>query len=136
MELIEQTGLLTDAAQRQLGTVSTESLTNDLLVGSFTPGPDFAAIEKLFHQFEDAVDAQALSVVDELDVQIAKLHLQLYFPEQTLTVAIHDVQIWRDGGFTCRFPSIAALGVNGRSSSVENGHFARHVSLMQSPSHS
>jgi hypothetical protein len=40
-------------------------------------GPAFAAVERLFRAFEEAVNAQALGVVDKLDIAIGRLGLRL-----------------------------------------------------------
>ncbi len=104
-----------DSQQRRIGQLTIERREADLLLGQFTPGPDFPNVEHLFREFEEAVDAQALGVVDQLDVTISALGLRLFSPDDSGYLAIHDVQIWSDGGMTCqlcsesvRLPSAAA----------------------------
>lgn len=93
---------LMDAKQRNIGKVRIDSTVEKLLVGEFVPGSDFALVEEIFGKFEKAVNIQALGVVDQLDKQIVALGLQLYSPEHRQSIKIRDVQIWSDGGFSCR----------------------------------
>jgi len=93
---------LIDAKQRNIGKVRIASKVEELLTGEFVPSSDFALVEELFGKFEEAVDVQALSVVEQLNQQIAAFGLHLYIPEFAQLIAIHDIQIWRDGGFSCR----------------------------------
>ncbi len=110
----EQTVDLLDAQKRQMGQIRIERQENDLLFGLFVPGPAFSNVEKLFHDFEEAVDAQALHVVDELDVAIAGLGLYLYGSGVSEPIDIQDVQIWRDGGITCRLCGWSAAPTNAK----------------------
>ena len=98
----EQTVHLIDAEGRQVGQIVIERSEDKLVFGKFTPGPTFPAVQHLFREFEEAVDLQALSVVDELDAAIDALGLHLRSPDGSQRVEIHDVQIWSDGGITCR----------------------------------
>lgn len=111
-----QTVELRDAKQRLLGHVLVESTNADLVSGSFRAGPDFAAVEPIFRDFEAAVDSQALAVVDKLDAAIAVLGLSLAFTGHNEALTIHDAQIWRDGGFSCRPVAATDSSVNGASS--------------------
>jgi hypothetical protein len=110
----EPTIQLLDAEQRPLGQVTIERCEDRLLFGKFVPGPAFPAVEHLFRAFEEAVNAQALSVVEELDAAIAALGLHFRWPEDSQAVAIHDVQIWSDGEMTCRLSGHALAEKNGR----------------------
>lgn len=93
---------LVDAFYRPVGKIMVEQYENNLISGEFVPGPAFGSVEKLFLSFEEAVDAQAFSMVDELDAQIAALGLRLYWSSESLPTEIEDVQIWSDGGITCK----------------------------------
>jgi hypothetical protein len=62
-------------------------------------GADGAAV---FRNYEEAVNAQALGVVAELDNQIARLGLRLRAPKDSRFLELHDTQIWSDGGMRCR----------------------------------
>src|SRR5262249_58848003 len=81
-----------------------DQVAGGVLWGQFHPGPGFAAVAPLFRAFEEAADQQALARVDELGRSIAALHLQLTPPGGGEAVAVHDVQIWSDGGGACRLP--------------------------------
>jgi hypothetical protein len=112
---------LLDARQRRIGQLTVEGGEDDLLVGRFVPGPAFPAVERLFRDFEQAVNAQALRVVDQLDADIGALGLQLRPSEGGERLEIHDVQIWSDGGMSCRLGGVAADGP------PESGKAARSV---------
>jgi hypothetical protein len=101
---------LVDTEQRQLGQMQIELQEENLLCGTFVPGPAFASVAQLFHEFEAAVEVQALHVIETLDAAIAALGLHLQGPDAREPIAIHDVQIWSDGTITCRLhePPIAS----------------------------
>lgn len=94
---------LIDAQQRQIGQVTIERNKGNPILGKFVPGSDFSAMEHLLQDFEEAVNLQALSIVDELDTEIPALGLHLCFPDRSPRIEIHDVQIWSDGSITFRF---------------------------------
>jgi hypothetical protein len=96
---------LVDAKQRQIGKIRIERQEDDLIFGTFIPGAAFSSVEELFREFEEAVGAQALHVIDELDIAIATLGLHLRCPEVMEPIAIWDVQIWSNGSITCRLCS-------------------------------
>jgi hypothetical protein len=102
--LVNQTVGLTDSRGRELGTIAVEAVRDELLTGTFAPGQDYAAVRQLFLGFEDAADAQALGIVDEFEKQIEGLGLFIRSPGNS-PVRVFDVQIWSDGGFSCRFGS-------------------------------
>ena len=93
---------LMDTEQQQLGQVRIDRQEEDLLYGTFMPGPAFSSVEHLFHEFEAAVEVQALSVIETLDAAIAALGLHLQWPDTREPIAVQDVQIWSDGSITCR----------------------------------
>jgi hypothetical protein len=95
-----QTFQMVDAKQRVLGQVVLEDEKDGLIFGKFVPGPAFAETEWLFRKFEEAVDSQALGVVDELDSAIADLGLELRPLDESGRITVHDVQIWSDGDIT------------------------------------
>jgi len=123
MQASEQTLQLIDTKRRNIGEVRIDSKVDQLVTGEFAPGPNFLLVEELFQNFEEAVNVQALSVVDQLDEQIAALGLQLYSPEHGQSIKIYDVQIWRDGGFSCRLTSDLVRAVNGVSHSAKESIF-------------
>jgi hypothetical protein len=93
---------LIDIEQRQIGQMRVERQEEDLLYGTFVPGPAFPNVEHLFHEFEAAVEVQALHVIANLDATIAALDLHLQWPDAREPIAVQDVQIWSDGTITCR----------------------------------
>jgi len=99
-----------DTAQRQLGQMRIERQEEDLLYGTFVPGPAFPSVAQLFHEFEAAVEVQALHVIETLDAAIAALGVRLQWPDARAPIAVQDVQIWSDGSITCRLcePSVAS----------------------------
>ena len=93
---------LIDVRQRQIGQIMIERDEDGLIFGKFVPGSDFSAVEPLFQDFEEAVNLQAFSVVDELDTEIAALGLHLRTLDGLQRIEIHDVQIWSDSDITCK----------------------------------
>ena len=91
-----------DTEQQQLGQMRIERQEEALLYGTFVPGPAFPRVEQLFHEFETAVEVQALHVIETLDATIAALGLHLQWPDTREPIAVQDVQIWSDGRITCR----------------------------------
>jgi hypothetical protein len=109
---------LVDAYQRQFGEFVLERNENKLLCGRFAPGPAFADVEPLFREFEEAVNCQALPKIDRLDTAIEALGLHLRSADSSHQLAIKDVQIWSDGGITCRLLDQAFAEVNGSPASA------------------
>jgi hypothetical protein len=97
----EQIVDLMDTQQRHIGQMQIERQEDDLLVGTFVPGPAFPSVKQLFRDFEEAVDVQALPVIDELDAAIAALGLYLRWPDLAEPIASK----------TCKFGATAALRV-------------------------
>ena len=93
---------LMDIEQRQIGQMRIARQEEDLLYGTFVPGPAFPSVEQLFHEFEAAVEVQALHVIETLDAAIAALGLHLQWADAREPIAVQDVQIWSDGSMTCR----------------------------------
>lgn len=99
---VKQIVELVDAEQRQIGQMRIERHEDDLIFGKFVPGPAFPNVQQLFRDFEGAVEVQALHVIDQLDAAIAALGLHLRWADESEHIEIQDVQIWSDGGITCR----------------------------------
>ena len=106
IQLIDQQGHL-------VGQIEIERREENLIFGRFVPGPAFSTIEHLFQEFEEAVDAQALSVVDELDAAIAALGLHVHTPGDSQRREAHDVQIWSDKRVTYRVGSATGPAKDG-----------------------
>ena len=105
---------LMDTEQRQLGHMRIERQEEDLLYGTFVPGPAFPNVEQLFHEFEVAVEAQALHIIETLDAAIAALGLHLQWPDTRGLITIQDIQIWSDGTITCRLCEQPVASAKGR----------------------
>jgi hypothetical protein len=108
---------LVDPLGHEVGQIEIERTEDSLIFGRFVPGPAFSSVQHLFQAFEEAVDVQALSVVEELDAAIAALGLRLYTPSDSGYLETRDVQIWSDGGVTCRVGSATGSAKDG---SLEN----------------
>ncbi len=113
---------LLDVQQQHIGQMRIERQEDDLLVGTFVPGPAFPSVEQLFRDFEEAVDVQALHVVDELDAAIAALGLHLRWPGTSEPMAIQDVQIWSDGAITCRLCGQSTTSAHAERQSTSRRH--------------
>lgn len=119
---------LVDTAQRQIGQMHIERQEADLLWGTFVPGPAFPSVEQLFHEFEAAVEVQALHVIEPLDAAIAALGLHLQRSNVRGPMAIQDVQIWSDGTITCRLcePPVAPVKATSQAQSLRQTAEATH----------
>jgi hypothetical protein len=95
----EQVVQLDDAAGNRIGQMVIDQLEGDLVMGRFVPAEGFARIKPLFDEFNELVDNQILSLLDEVDARIDALGLHLC-AEGDLMPAIYDVQI---GGGTINF---------------------------------
>jgi hypothetical protein len=89
----QQTVSLCDRLGKTLGRVAIDRIEGDLVFGRFTPGPDYAGVERLFAEYVEAANDQLLSIVAELDAAIAALGLHLRPPEGAAIPDIYDVQI-------------------------------------------
>jgi hypothetical protein len=114
---------LMDTEQRQLGQMRIERQEEDLLYGTFPPGPAFPNAEQLFHEFEAAVEVQALHIIETLDATIAALGLHLQWPDVREPITVQDVQIWSDG--TIRAGSVSSLLPQLRRLHTPNHHARR-----------
>lgn len=100
MELqTEQVVQLHDADGNRIGQVVVENVHGDLVFGRFVPGEGFARVEPLFDEFNELVNDQILSLLDEVDARIDALGLHLRAADGPMP-AINDVQI---GGGTINF---------------------------------
>ncbi len=103
--------MLTDAAGHELGVLTVEQQEGELLLGTFAPGTDFPAVREIFDGFAEAVECAALSVVDIFDKQIAALGIHVTLNGRA--VPAWDVQIYPDGGASCRISPAQLAGLNG-----------------------
>lgn len=93
---------LRDSQRRLMGQIIIDRIASDLAFGKFEPGAGFPAVVSLFRAFEEAINLQALALVDQLDTAIASLGLVLSSPDGADCLDIHDVQIWSDGSISFR----------------------------------
>lgn len=91
---------------RQLGQVRAFSVYAHRILGEFTPGPDYPSAEPLFRYFEELVNDQIISLMDDAMADIDALEIIASVPEGE--VAVRDVQIYSDGGFSCRLSEPSA----------------------------
>lgn len=98
---------LVNTEKRLLGQVVIERSEDGRCFGSFTPRPAFSVVQPLFRDFEEAVNLQALRLVDELDKAIRALGLHLCLPDGSQRLAVDDVQIWSDGKISFKVDSPA-----------------------------
>ena len=119
---------LMDTEQRQLGQMRIERQEEDLLYGTFMPGLAFPSVEQLFHEFEAAVEVQALHVIEPLDAAIAALGLHLQRSNAREPIVVQDVQIWSDGTITCRLceAPVASVKVTSQAQSSRQTAEATH----------
>jgi hypothetical protein len=94
--------LASDTAGRDLGRVRVESYSDGLFLGDFAPGPDYPEVEPTFRFFADVVEQQSFSYLDEAQAAIARLGVRVRPDGPGESVAVYDVQIYPDGGFSCR----------------------------------
>jgi len=103
---------LTDPDGTPLGAVEVDTVEGARVLGTFRPGPGFARVAELFRRFEEMVEAAALAVLPGIEAEIEGLGLRVARPGEP-GVPVGDVQIYSDGGFSCRVMQPVVL--NGRS---------------------
>lgn len=102
MSTVVATATLSTRSGLQLGRIEVESITEGLILGEFTPGPDYTQVEHYFRYFEELVDGCVLSLTDQAMAVIDDLGIVVEL--QTGNYPVHDTQIYSDGGFSCRLP--------------------------------
>lgn len=102
---------LTDADGTVLGTADIDAVDGPLLLGTFRSGPEFDRVADLFSRFEEHVEASALAVLPAIERQIAALGLRVSRQGEP-DACVRDVQIYSNGGFSCR--PIVPAELNGR----------------------
>ncbi len=98
---------LTDGQRRSLGQVFIERTEGDRVLGRFLPQADFGVVRSLFEEFEEAVNGQMFTEADRLAGQIDRLDLHLTGASVADQLAVCDVQIMGESGFSCRVPNLA-----------------------------
>src|SRR5437870_490830 len=89
---------LVDKTGRRLGSVRFDDVRVNTLTGTFAESPEYASVAGLFHRFEELVNSNVLSVLPEVEGEIAGLGL---FIRADTDLPVSDVQIYSDGGFSC-----------------------------------
>jgi hypothetical protein len=79
-----------------------ETVEDDLLLGTFTAGLGFAGVRQLFLDWEQAVEGMSLSIADGFEREIEALGVHIESGPLAAAVRVYDVQIWSDGGMSCR----------------------------------
>jgi hypothetical protein len=106
MQLITGATLeLRDGRKRLFGQVVIEQIAGGSILGKFSPGPDYPAVQQLFHDFEEMVNQQVFPVADELGAAIDSLEMRLCSPQDARTWEVCDVQIMNGEDLSCRFKS-------------------------------
>jgi hypothetical protein len=92
-----RTASLVTSSGRSIGELNVEEVRGELLMGTFTPGPDYPAVEPLFRAFAEIVEDQVLSLLDQVTEPIEALGIRL-----ADGTPVWDVQIYPDGNASCR----------------------------------
>ena len=100
---------LMDVRGHRLGSVAIQRIEGDRVFGRFSAGPDFAAVEGMFQQFEDAVNDQLFPEADRVGRQIDQLGLRLSSADGSETLQLGDVQIMNGSDFLCRIPNLGLI---------------------------
>jgi hypothetical protein len=90
---------LYDKSGRRLGSVRVDGVRSNTLTGTFTEAPMFATVSNVFRRFEELVESNALAVLPDAEKEIAELGLVIRADSD---LPVSDVQIYSDGGFSCR----------------------------------
>jgi hypothetical protein len=93
------------------GSVEIEEVADGLILGDFTPGPDYSTVQPIFRHFSDVVEQQSFSYLDAVQESIEAIGIVIRFEGEDTDVPVHDVQIYTDGAFSCRLP---VAGMNGK----------------------
>jgi hypothetical protein len=109
---------LVDTRGRRLGRLAIDGVNADLVEGIFTRGPDYAAVEPLMRAFEEAVEGHALGGADRHLQTIDALDLRLETSADSMRMPVRDVQIWSDGGMSCRLRVEPLAAANGAGSAA------------------
>lgn len=96
---------VSDQLGRELGSVEVESISDGLVLGEFVPGPDYPAVEAVFRTFAEMVEMNSLHFVGEAAEAINQIGVTIRAHPSRPPIAVWDVQIYPDGGFSCRLPA-------------------------------
>jgi hypothetical protein len=91
-----------------LGRIAIDQVRDRRILGTFTPGPDFAAIEPLVREYEEIINDQIFSLLDEFAAKFEQLGLHLISADGQLIGPVDDLQIASDGGTLVQLGASAA----------------------------
>jgi len=102
---------MSDALGRDLGLVVIDGVEGGWMQGTFSPCPDYSAVEHHFTYFAELVEGQVLSLTDQAQESINQLGIVLRSPGGVFRA--ENAQIDSENGFACRLPT---AGLNGKHS--------------------
>ena len=85
-----------------LGTVHIEDIKEGRIHGEFVPSEHFGTYEPIFRRYTEIVEEQAFTYLDQIESEIARLGITIQFDETDEPERVYGVQIFTDGGFSCR----------------------------------
>src|SRR5438132_9144346 len=98
---------VTDGRSRRIGRFEIDAVEPDVMCGTFAHGQDYEQVERLFTEFAEAAEAQALGVAERCMGLVDALDLRLIDPESEERVQVEDFQIWGDGNASCRLRALS-----------------------------
>lgn len=104
-----QTVRLTDSKGRYLGAVSIQRIEGNRVFARFSPAADFALVERLFLDLEEAANDQLFSSVDQISGDVDRLGLRLASEDCSEQLELRDVQIMNRHDLSCRVPNLALI---------------------------
>jgi hypothetical protein len=113
----QQRVFLRDQAEVRLGHVDIDEVQDNLIYGRFTATPGFVRVQQLFEDYQQAVNQQLFSLVDDLEDRMANMGLQLESLNGSPMPPIHNVQIG-SGRITFRVSVPAERAENGPEPSI------------------
>ena len=102
-----------DGRARRIGRFHIDAVEPTYVGGTFSAGADYGDVERLFTDFAEAAEAQALKIADDCMSVIDALDLRLIDTHGNTEVRIHDLQIWSDGNASFRLREAAPSTANG-----------------------
>jgi hypothetical protein len=105
----QRTLRLVDPQGRCLGNVSIRRIEANRVFAEFSPAAEFARVEELFHDLEEAVNEQLFSLADRLSAEIDRLGLRLASADGSEHVEVCDAQIMNRRDLCLRIPNLALI---------------------------
>ena len=85
-----------------IGKVQIEEIKEGRIHGEFVPSEQFGEYEPIFRRYTEIVEGQAFTYLDQIESEIARLGITIQFDESDAPEHVYSVQIFTDGGFSCR----------------------------------